>query len=123
MNTLEQLLSQPLKTIVDNGFSLQVLEKINRYQAFRAKIFSMLTIVLSLIFISVFPVKDWFVNLFNSTQNFGSSFAQQVMPSEVINNGKILLNSSELFQQPSTIIPVCFILLSLVMLFNSYLTD
>ncbi len=123
MNTLEQLLSQPLNKIVDNAFSLRVIEQINRYQAFRVKVFSILAITLSLVFVGLFPVKDWLVSLFNSTQKLAGSFAQNIMPSEVINQVKLVASSSEVFQQPSALISLSFITLFMILFCSSYLVD
>ena len=123
MDTLEQLLSQPLKTIVDNGFSQRIIERINQYQTLRTKVFSVLTVTLSLIFLWAFPVKNWLTGLFTTTQDLGNSFAQKIMPSEIISQVKLLLNANDIFQQPSALISISFITLFTVMFISSYLTD
>lgn len=80
METLEKLLNQPLKVIIDNGFSLRVLAKINRYQTLRVRFLTSLYIVLTFCLISIFPIFDLVKKLFASLISFCQAIGQVLTP-------------------------------------------
>lgn len=59
MNNLEQLLSAPMHDINDRGFSIDVIEKIAKFNHRRNWFLNSLYSTLSLIFITFFPIFNW----------------------------------------------------------------
>ncbi len=58
MTNLEQLLQTPLATIADNGFSKQVIEKIQRYQRIRTMVLTSLYSFVAMMLLLFYPVRQ-----------------------------------------------------------------
>jgi hypothetical protein len=119
METLERLLKQPLKAISDNGFSLQVIEKINRYQTIRFRVLLSLYSILTLIFFSFLPVSQLAKNFINNLTLFCTAISHYLTPNysePTIKN----ISLSQLVQEPITLCTIMIITcLSLVFLMHN----
>jgi hypothetical protein len=80
METLEKLLSQPLQSIPDNGFSLKILEKINHYQTLRFRILCALYCFLGLILAIFFPIKQVIQNTLVHLISYSQTASQLLLP-------------------------------------------
>jgi len=113
METLEKLLNQPLKAIIDNGFSLRVLAQINRYQTLRTRCLTSLYIILALCLMSVFPIFELAKTLFTSFISFCQTIGQVLTPKVAILTPKNI-DISPFMQEPivigTTMIIIGFIL-------------
>lgn len=64
MNDLDDLLSQPLDDIPDQGFSLQVLHNMQQYRRRKAMFITAVILALLCIFIFIAPISPW-LNMFS----------------------------------------------------------
>lgn len=119
MDTLEKLLSQPLRAIVDNGFSLQVLEKINRYQVLRFRILCALNCLLTCIFLIFFPIKKLIENSVTYVITYSQTIGQWLLPTTYAELTTKNISISQLMQDPLTL---C-IIMTLTCLFFVLLLD
>lgn len=119
MDTLEKLLSQPLRAIVDNGFSLQILEKINRYQVLRFRILCALNCLLACIFLIFFPIKKLIENSVTHVITYSQAIGQWLLPTTYAELTIKNISISQLMQDPLTL---C-IIMTLTCLFFVLLLD
>jgi len=61
MNDLEQLLSQPMAEIVDQGFSDKIINDIINFNQKRTWLLTIVSMASALLFLVVFPVQQWLI--------------------------------------------------------------
>lgn len=108
MNSLDELLSQPLAAIEDNQFSEQVLKRIKRYYWWRSLVLKSLSLALCLLFI----VLSSPALLFEKFSRISDFFVFKFSDAPQIEVTTIL---SQIAQQP---ILVLVFIISLVMIFD-----